>query len=104
MEAPQIGMAQTRAVNQEEQCHVGGRNAVCEPAQERKMGLRVVSRRVSQTKDEMREVIRVRVGDDPIGVTESIGKGAIEAYRIAAPEEKTGKNKEEHGTRGGREP
>ena len=63
------------------------------------MDVSVVSRRAGQTKDDVREVLRVRVGDDPAGFAERVDEGAIEAHRITAPKEKTGKHKEYHHTR-----
>ena len=47
------------------------------------MGVRVVSRRVGQTKDDVREVIRVWVGHDPVRVMECVEERATEAERVA---------------------
>ena len=69
--------------------------------QERAVGVRVVARRVGQTKDKVREVLRVRVGDDPVGLAERVEEGAVEAQRIAGPQQSSRDHEEERATRGG---
>ena len=96
-------MAQARAVNHEDECHVGGRNAKSNPAQQRKMSVHVASRGVGQTEDDVREVTRVWVGHDPVRVTECVEKRAIKAERIADPQQNPRNDEEERATSGDRE-
>jgi hypothetical protein len=61
--------------------------------------VRVVPRRVSETKNEVREVLRVGVGADPAGLTERVEEGAIKTECIASPQEKTRNHEKERATR-----
>ena len=96
MDTPEIGMAQARALNQQDESQVGCCNGIRDPAQERNRGVRA-----HQTSDDVREELRVRVGDNPARVAERVEESAVEAERITGTQEKTGNYEKGRAARGG---
>lgn len=53
---------------------------------------------IGQTKDEVRKKLRVRISDDPVGVTEQVEEDTIETECITPTQENTGNHKEKRTT------
>ena len=92
-------MAQVRSLNQENYSQVGGCDAISDPLQEWKNGTRIVSHRIRQAQDDVREVLRVIVADDPVRGAVRFDQGAVKVQRIAASYENSGNDEEKRAAR-----
>ena len=102
METPKVGMGQAGALKAEDESNVEEGDPVRGPAQKRKSGMGIKSHCIRQSQEDVREMLRVVVGDHPVKMTIRIEEGGVKIQRAVNAQKKTGNRDEEYAIGNGR--